>query len=117
MARTGAYVMPRVAATVSVASDPKLYRIGRSPLSEKVYAGWARGMLWVGPKRDVTQSFLSTVIDWLGGERVVSGQNTIKRADGTSWTVTLRKVKPKKPAPRPARAPKKPAAKRGRRKL
>jgi hypothetical protein len=74
--------------------EPTVFRIGMSLLNEKVFAGYARGLQFIGNKKDVTQSFFLTVTDWFKKHELKSGVSEIVLDNGDSiWNIKVRKLK------------------------
>lgn len=83
--------------------EAAVFRVGMSPLSKKIYAGYARGNLWVSNKKDITQSFLQTMIDVLEAHRKEDPLFPYQISDGKNvWFIDMKKV--------PKRTPKKKSA-------
>jgi hypothetical protein len=69
--------------------EPTVFRIGRSALTGKIYVGYARGYMWVGNKKDVTDSFFQTVFDWLSAS-VEDGYGTLTIGnDESKYLITV----------------------------
>lgn len=93
--------------------EPTVFRIGRSPLTGKIYAGYARGHVWVSNKKDVTDSFFQTLIDWINSfdvhEQKEGGFGTVWVTDGERkyfLMLNARYVKGEKPVKKVPKRPK-----------
>jgi hypothetical protein len=73
--------------------EPAVLRIGRSPLTGKIYVGKTRGLQWIGKKHDITQSFMQTMIEFLEAERDAALPLPFSVRDGTyAWYITIKRT-------------------------
>lgn len=89
------------------ARKKKVFRLGMSPLTGDVYAGFTYedGNLWIGKKQLVTSSFLQTIVEYMEhrgrvtsmgkGSMSVSVLNVVPNGGTKYWTITMKELKMK----------------------